>query len=161
MKKETAKDTENLLLHIMQKRKWVSITELMKLSYLIDYTLSTKNLSPITGFSYIRYFYGPFDRDIYRIIEDLIRRKEVVEDTEFSDTGREYIVYGLANKAQDMYDYLSDIDAKRSHLVQQILEKLSTCNSKLLTQIAYNTKPIEKIGARIGNEKGIGENLTF
>lgn len=154
-------NTDKLILNLIQKRSKVSITELMKLCYLIDYVLTQKRKERVTEFKYERYLYGPFDKSIYIKIEKLIETGFVTSKSEYSDTGRDYIVYSLADESQELENYLVDFNNNGIDVIKGVVSELSSCNAKLLTQIAYKTPPIKSLGAEIGNNLGIGVILDL
>ena len=76
--------TSELLTYITMKHPKLSITSLMKLSYLIDLVHIKKTNNQISTFKYSRYKYGPFNNDIYNYIQSLVINGVIREDSEYS-----------------------------------------------------------------------------
>jgi uncharacterized phage-associated protein len=152
------KKTEQVLVYIIQHYQGIHITSLMKLLYVIDLVSIKKTEEQLSNFEYRRYKYGPFDKKIYEHIKRLLSEKIIKEDVDFSHGGEEHIIY-LFNKEKDFeFNKLSD-DEKRT--IDEVIESLQGYGAKALVELAYRTKPMKKLGAKIGNEKGLNEKLNL
>jgi uncharacterized phage-associated protein len=154
------KKTEQILAYIIQnyEGEGIHITSLMKLAYLVDLMAIKKTGKQLTNFEYRRYKYGPFDQKIYEYIKDLINDKIIIEDGYASRSGEEHIVY-LFNKENDFeFNKLSEDDKR---VIDEVMESLEGYVVKALVELTYKTKPMKKLGAEIGNEKGLNEKLEL
>ncbi|MCX5807759.1 MAG: DUF4065 domain-containing protein, partial [Proteobacteria bacterium] len=70
--------TQQLLAYIIKNRSNTSITELIKLSYIIDLVSIGKRHDRIFDFKYIRYNYGPFDKKLYDYIKHFVDNKIIL-----------------------------------------------------------------------------------
>jgi hypothetical protein len=106
----------------------------MKLPYFIDLeSVKTKGFK-ISNLTYLRYEFGPFDKNIYsyRILFEG-KRPQV----EFC-----YIT-----------DFITDID--------KTLQNLPIHNGEKLKIMTYETAPMKKLGATIGGKEGWNEKLDL
>ncbi len=141
-----------LLSYILERRPNSGVTELMKLCYLIDLTSLEKGLPKISDFKYIRYTYGPFDEVIYPCLKILVSKKRLSEHSSYTTTNNEYITYSLNEDITDTkYDLLNE---ESKNVINEVLDVMRGHGAKALTDLAYKTRPMKKIGATLGgNEK--------
>lgn len=130
----------------------------MKLAYLIDLISVKKNKKQISNFQYRRYYFGPFDKKIYLYIESLIEKQAIVPKSDYAITGKEFIVYSLNESSKYNNDKINEKELK---IIDGLLESFKGYGAKILTEIAYKTKPMIALGAKIGNSKGIGLRLDL
>jgi uncharacterized phage-associated protein len=152
--------TKQLLAYIVQNNPNISITGLMKLSYIADLISVKKFGKQISNFDYKRYKYGPFDNKIYGYLKDLISEEVISEDGAISQTGDEYIVY-VFNKDKEEDFSFDRLSSDEQQIINEVLESLKGYGAKALVELAYKTKPMKKIGAKIGNRKGLNEKLDL
>ena len=131
-----------MLIKILEKTPR-DITSLMKLSYLIDLSAIRKLGKKISDFRYIRYNYGPFDAAIYTDLDKLIKDKIICTQSEYTQYG-ETIIYKLNQERIDdiKIDALNEDEIR---LIEDIINSLEGYGAKLLTDIAYKTKPMVEI----------------
>jgi uncharacterized phage-associated protein len=130
----------------------------MKLSYIVDLVSISKGRKQISGFTYRRYKYGPFDDKIYQYLTELRIDKVIHEDVSYTPMGDGFIIYNF-NEAQDYsFDRLSKEDRIT---IDEVLETVKGYGAKSLVELSYNTKPMKKIGAKIGNDKGLNQILNL
>lgn len=149
--------TKQLLAYILKKQK-ESVTSLMKLSYLIDLVHVNKESSQVTDFEYLRYNFGPFDRKIYLYIEDMTESGLLIEDTEYTYGGEEFITYKLKEGAEISFDELKSDEIES---VDEVTEELKGYGARDLTEVAYKTKPMIALGATLGGDENIGVKLDL
>jgi transcriptional regulator with XRE-family HTH domain len=127
--------TFELFAYIGGKLNWKwDIMQFMKLPYFIDLeSVKTKGFK-ISNLTYLRYEFGPFDKNIYsyRILFEG-KRPQV----EFC-----YIT-----------DFITDID--------KTLQNLPIHNGEKLKIMTYETAPMKKLGATIGGKEGWNEKLDL
>jgi len=150
--------TKKLISYIIQKCGSTTITSIMKLSYLIDLISVKKTGKQISGFQYERYLFGPFDKGIYIYIQELIKEKTLKERLAFTPGGDEYIVYEPTGKADRETEGLKKTEIA---LIDSVLGELGGLGAKSLSQIAYATGPMKKLGATMGNRKGLNKLLDL
>lgn len=152
------KKTKQLLAYLIQNNPAVSITSLMKLSYLVDLVSVKKTNQKISDFQYRRYKYGPFDNHIYILLKDMIKRKIIHEDSALSEMGEEFIVYRYNAEIDQSFD---QITPKEKEIIDEVLGSLRGYGAKALTELTYRTKPMQKIRAKIGNNEGLNKALDL
>lgn len=147
-----------ILSYIISKHPNVSVTSLMKLSYLIDLVAIKKGNNKISNFRYIRYNYGPFDKKIYKYLEDLGKENVLKEGANISSTGDEFVTYNIDKRYNISFEKISD---KEKEIIDEVLESLEGYGTKALTELTYRTKPMKKIGATLENKKGLNKILDL
>jgi len=150
--------TFQVLSYIIKNHPDVSVTSLMKLSYLVDLIAIKKGKNKITDFQYIRYNYGPFDKKIYDYLKELEQKNIVKEGANISSTGDELVTYNINKKNNISFDKISDEEKK---IIDEVLESLEGYGTKALTELTYITKPMKKIGATLGNKRGLSKILDL
>jgi uncharacterized phage-associated protein len=149
--------TSELLAYITMKHPKLSITSLMKLSYLIDLVHIKKTNKQISSFNYSRYKYGPFDNSIYEYISSLVGNDIIKEDSELTPYGGEYIVY-YCDDDEITFDNLS---IKEQETIDEVINSVIGFGAKALVELAYRTKPMQKIGATVGGNEHLDELLDL
>jgi len=150
--------TLQVLSYIIKNHPNVSVTSLMKLSYLVDLVAIEKGKNKISDFQYIRYNYGPFDKKIYRYLESLVKDGIIKEGANISSTGDEFVTYNINNKNNTSFDKIPD-DEKE--IIDEVLESLEGYGTKALTELTYRTKPMKKIRATLNNKAGLNKPLVL
>ena len=150
--------TLQILNYIIRKHPDVSITSLMKLSYLIDLVTIEKGGKKISDFQYIRYNYGPFDKKIYSYLKKMEKAKILIEGANISSTGDEFVTYSINKKNNISFDKISDGEKE---IIDEVLESLEGYGTKALTELTYRTKPMKKIGATLKNKVGLNKVLDL
>jgi hypothetical protein len=146
-----------LLAYLAKEHPSASITVLMKLCYLID-LISTKKLGKqISTFEYIRYSYGPFTQDVYTTVEDLVMSNVLLPKTDYAG-GSEYITYTYSEQEDFPFDEIKGDELK---LINDMVSDLKGYGAKTLTDIAYKTKPMVKLGATLGGTEGLFSKLDL
>ena len=150
--------THQLLSYIIMNHPDVSVTGLMKLSYIIDLVAIKKGKSQISTFEYVRYNYGPFSRTIYEYLDSLVKDKIIHEDSKLANTGDEFVVYNFNKRQKPLFNKLSKAEKT---IIDEVLLSLRGYGAKALTELAYRTGPMERIGATIKNKKGLNQLLDL
>jgi hypothetical protein len=152
------KKTKEVLLRAISEHGNPTVTVLMKTCYLIDLTAKQNLHKQITKFSYIRYNYGPFDPNIYTFLTDLIKEEHVSTETSYFGVGNEVVVYKLKNPKERLGNNLSK---REKSVVNKVLADIRGLGAKMLTQLAYQTTPMKKLGATLGGSEHIGRKLNL
>ena len=150
--------TKDMLIKILEDAPR-DITSLMKLSYLIDLSAIRKFGKKISNFNYIRYNYGPFDATIYTDLDKLIKDKIICTQSEYSRYG-ETVIY-MINPQKSENIKINNLDKNEIDLIKEIVKSLEGYGAKLLTDIAYKTKPMVNIGATLGGDEHMCEELKL
>jgi len=149
--------TQKLLAYLVKNHQKASITVLMKLSYLIDLVSIKRTGKPITYYNYIRYYYGPFDNTINGDIQKLMEEKVIEAKSDFVPSGEEYVVYNFNEDS----DLPLEFDEAELKIIDEVLENVKGYGARALTEIAYKTKPMLKIGATLGGNEHLYEVLDM
>lgn len=152
---------EQFIGYLVQKNPRVSITSLMKLSYLIDLVAVKQLGRKITNFEYRRYNFGPFDKAVYECTEHLTDDNVLILTAEYSSRGDEYWVYNF-NFNEHIGDFSTDqLSEEEIEIIDEVLEELSGYGARALTEVAYKTKPMMEKGATIGGDEHFNEILDL
>lgn len=153
------KKTEQLLAYLIKNHSNPTVTSLMKLSYLIDLVNIRKTDKRISNFEYTRYMYGPFDYKIYNYLRDLIKKGVIFEDSDYTLRGDEYIIYRF-NEDNEHFKF-NRLTEKEKDTIDEVLDTANGLGAKALTELAYRTKPMKKINARIGDTENLNVPLDL
>ena len=153
--------TKQLLAYIAQNYEPVTVTTLMKLSYLIDLTSTSRDGQQISAFLYKRYKYGPFDKNIYDYLNTLVREKILLEEVEYTHSADEYIRYKFNESGDTKKLKLGELSQNEKKIIDEVLHTLRGCGAKALSLIAYKTKPMKAIGATFGGEESLNATLNL
>jgi hypothetical protein len=126
----------------------------MKLAYLIDVGFKKITGKTFTGFTFQRYLYGPFTQEIYRIIDTLLSSGYLILGESLAVDGKS--IYKIQKPLS--YDGLSEKDLT---LLNQLLQEVINLNALQLTQLAYKTAPMVKLGATLGGNENLTQELDF
>lgn len=150
--------TEQLVGYLAKSHPGASITVLIKLAYLVDLVSVQRNDSQISDFEYSRYSYGPFDKRIYGVIENLSSANVLLEETDYTQMGSEYMVYSF----NETIDYpFTDLSGVERALVDEVLGGVKGYGARALTEIAYKTKPMQALGATLGGDENLESVLNL
>jgi uncharacterized phage-associated protein len=147
-----------LLAYLTKYKEKASVTVLMKLAYLVDLVSIKKGSEKIFSFVYKRYTYGPFDESIYRELEALQLEGVVLPKSDFTATGEEYIYYSFNTESEIDCE---DISETEKTIINEVLESVKGFGAKILTDIAYKTKPMQMLGATLGGNEHLNEQLDL
>ncbi|HMT01212.1 MAG TPA: Panacea domain-containing protein [Candidatus Absconditabacterales bacterium] len=150
-------NNEKLIIYVIANRLGCSITEIMKLCYLIDLGGLKKLHKQITDFSYIRYTYGPFDQKIYDQVNVLVKKGILKYVCYAIPSGDEVCKYEL----QDNFAMDFNFPNEEKTFIDEMLNSLSSFNAFELTKLAYQTKPMKDLGATLGGNQHIGDKLKL
>lgn len=150
--------TQQLLAYLSSRHTDASITVLMKLAYLVDLVSYKKFKKQISDFTYVRFYYGPYDSAINTYVEELLNQGILSATTEYTNSGNEYVVYRFNVDMVVSFGNLDDIEIE---LIDEVLEGLKGYGAKTLTDIAYKTAPLIKMGATQGGKEHLGELLDL
>lgn len=151
--------TAKLLSYLVQRHPKPSVTVLMKLCYFVDLVHIKKYNVAITDFSYIRYNYGPFDKKIYSYLEKMHNDQTVREEQGFAnESSNDFIVLSPDEKATSNVDFLTTQELES---VDSVLSEVGGYGAKALTDIAYKTAPMKKLGATRGGVEGMYQQLDM
>lgn len=149
--------TRQLLAYITNFNGKVTVTGLMKLSYLIDVVSVQKNGVEISNFKYKRYSHGPFSPQIYNYLKDMVAEGVLIEDSEYTPLGLEYTIYRINEEANKNF---SEIENDKE-IINDVLENLKGYGVKTLKEISYKTEPMKKLGATIGGKEHFNEEIPL
>lgn len=153
-------NTKNLQLlgYLAKKHPGASVTVLIKLCYLADLISLKRFGEKISSFTYVRYFYGPFDKEIYEDLEHLIIEGTLIPKSEYTQGGAETIVYKFNEDKALVTSALSNDELA---IVDELLDTVSGYGAKALTDVAYNTAPMRAFGATLGGDEHLNETLDL
>jgi len=155
---QTKSSTQLLLAYLAQQHVGSTVTCLMKMAYLIDLTSVNKIDAQISDFEYMRYNFGPFDKKIYDVLNELVCLGVLKSKAVYSGVG-EYTVYDYTDVGE--CDLRSKFNEEQLGIIDSVLEAVAGYGAKILTDIAYKTKPMIAIGATQGGNENMGVVLDL
>lgn len=130
----------------------------MKLSYLVDLVSIKKGMGKLSDFDYVRYNYGPFDKKIYEYMKSLIKENKLAEGAELASSGDQFVTYYINEKTNISFN---GITKEERQIADEVLASLQGYGTKALTDLTYRTRPMKKIGAKLGNKVGLNKPLNL
>ncbi len=124
-------------LHEKYAKRGLGRTKLVKLLFFIDLEAMKRFSSKITGLTWFRWFYGPFNPEIYRILEELMSQGVIDIDVYVHDDLRTEFIY--CTKKPMKVELSRDIKA----LVKEVVRKYAKKSLIEVLKDAY-----EKMGDR-------------
>lgn len=146
------------LSYLINARDSASITEIVKLSYLIDLSYYRKHNIQITGYNYIRYFYGPYDQQIEKDVKELVDNWSISIQLKQTMWWLEYLIYQVS-QAPEKDNWL--LSPEELLIIDDVLATLSWSRASQLTEIAYSTWPMKRFGATLWWKEHLHEKLDF
>lgn len=149
------KKNKEIIHYIISKAPKSSVTSLIKLAYLTDLVSLKKRDCKVSNFKYIRYLYGPFDNEIYKIIENLLEEGSIESSLQFT-LDHDYPIYTVKEEPN-----LKKLSVEDQSIIDDVLQELSGYGARTLTELAYQTEPMKKIGATLGGNEHLNEVLVL
>lgn len=162
-KMEITKD-ESLLIFIIKNRIECSITELMKLCYLIELAFYKKyNKKRLTDYAYIRYNYWPFENALYRDVNVLntqgILQAKMYQTPYWEDLWK-YSLSQMTEEVDAITQQIFSNDDEKQYC-SELLAELANFNASELTKISYETSPMKKLWATLLGNEHLWATLNF
>lgn len=152
--------TRQLLLYLIKNNPKVSLTSLMKLAYLADLISVKKSKNKISNFEYRRHHFGPFDKKIYSYLEDLTEKELIVAESDYGLTGEEFSVFSINPKSVNEIEF-KKLDDNEIKIIDELLNSVKGYGARVLTEIAYKTKPMKALRATLGGSEHLGKKLNL
>lgn len=129
---------KEVLLYILNKigsKPNIGETVIYKLLYFIDFNFYEKYEEQLIGATYIKNLYGPTPIEFKKIIDRMIKEKEItkVEDKYFEYPQNKY----LPLRTPD----LSKLKAIETEVIDDVLNKLSNMNASQISDYSHNDVP--------------------
>lgn len=129
---------KEVLLYILNKigsKPNIGETVIYKLLYFIDFNFYEKYEEQLIGATYIKNLYGPTPIEFKKIIDRMIKEKEItkVEDKYFEYPQNKY----LPLRTPD----LSKLKAIETEVIDDVLNKLSDMNASQISDYSHNDVP--------------------
>lgn len=146
----------SLLAYLSKNHPEASVTVLIKLCYLADLVSIKRFGKKISNYDYMRYYFGPFDKQIYNDLESLVKKNILKATSDYSQKG-EVIIYHLIENENE----ITDLNEQDKIILDELLKSMKGYGAKALTDIAYNTKPMKALGATLGGNEHLGKKLDL
>lgn len=130
-------DIITYLLHCAEKP--LTRTSLMKLLYFIDLRAIATLGKPITPLNWVWYTYGPFDAEVYRVVDSL----DVNDEVEVTD-GQNYFghpEYHISPGPKAGYYRVLDDDELA--LIREVTSEMGNLSPQVLKEKSYQTPPMK------------------
>ncbi|WP_022671339.1 Panacea domain-containing protein [Hippea alviniae] len=142
---------EEVVRYILERTGNIPKTKLVKLLFLADRKFSKENEgnSNITGFRYIRYFYGPYTSEIEDVIGSLSIKGLIRYFRHITLSGNEAYLIGKSDK-EVSFKHLNE-DEKKA--LDEIVENFGNKSLSEILDEVYSFDEVEKAG--------FGEEITI
>lgn len=151
--------TEQLLAYLAKNHSEATVTVLMKLAYLVDLSSIEENNKSVSSFKYRRYNYGPFDESIYTHLKKLVYQNVLTQEIGYGSGSAEYIVYRFNEGNPTNFNFKKI--ASKITIIDKVISALRGYGARTLTEIAYKTKPMRKLGATLGGNENMNKKLNL
>ncbi len=133
-------------LHMKYASRGLGRTKLMKILFLIDYYALNGDLGrKITGLKWFRWYYGPFNNEVFPTLNELVKENKVKLDIHVYDDFRiEYMYYATNPSIKDI-----ELPEEIKNIVNKIVKKYA---KKTLNEV------LNDVYEKMGN-KGLGEEI--
>ena len=153
---KATKQTKSLIKYLVFSMNLPTITSITKMLYLIDLASVASTGKQTTDFEFIRYYYGPYDKDIRIIIDNMTAKKELDADVRYLSNGEPFLVYKMPGGTAS-FTY----EGANEQIVRDLVDSLGNLSPKSLTELAYKTKPMTRLGATLGGNEHLNEQLVL
>lgn len=125
-------------------------TSLVKLLYFVDLRSWERRGHPLTDLHWIWHHYGPYTREITPVVAELESNDELTVEEALNTHGS--VIYRIQPGPRiGLYGVLSEDDRV---IVDDVVNEFGAATPSLLTELSYQTEPIERAQAR-------GDSLDF
>lgn len=149
---------KQIIAYFVKNHARPGITCLMKLAYLVDYLRVKNGKEKISDFQYIRYNFGPFNPSIYKYVESLERDGIIIGKSDIFGQYTESVFYEFNEDKKLVTDKIS---SEELEFIDGILTGVRGFGARMLSEMAYKTDPMVKLGATMGGNEGINQVLEF
>ena len=153
---KAADRTKGIIKYLVFSMNLPTITSITKMLYLIDLASVSSTGHKTTNLNFVRYYYGPYDKNIKTILDELTASNEIEADVKYLSNGEPFIAYKSPSNVTDC-----DYDGENAQIVQDLVNSLGNLSPKTLTELAYKTKPMTKLGATLGGNEHLNEVLDL
>jgi len=115
-------------------------TKLMKLVFLVDYEYYRRYKRTLTGATYVKYFYGPFSKEIAEILDEMVAHDLIQMESGISSSGNIYYVY----KPTLLTEQLTHV-VEKDPQIKRIVDSVIRENIAPLEKILEKVYAIEKV----------------
>lgn len=132
------KKFKEVLLYILNKvgsKPNIGETVLYKLLYFIDFNFYEKYEEQLIGATYIKNHYGPTPIEFKKIVEKMIKNKEIVK------VEHEYFQYPQTKYLPLRQPDLSVLKAHELEMIDSVLDRLSDLNASLISEYSHKDVP--------------------
>ena len=81
-------------------------------------------------------------------------------DSDYGLTGEEFSVFSVVPEKKDSISF-DKLDEKETAILEELLGSVRGFGARMLTEIAYKTKPMKKLKATIGGSEHLGMKLDL
>lgn len=133
-----------------------TITSITKMLYLIDLASVSSLGRKTTSLTFIRYYYGPYDKHVRTMLDELTASGDIEADIKYLSNGEPFISYRSPKSTSEC-----TYDGENANIVSDLVDSLGSLSPKSLTEIAYKTKPMTRLGATLGGNEHLNEELVL
>jgi len=125
----------------------VSLTRLLKLTYLADLHAWQVLGAPISEFTYVRHHHGPFDRKYHEALEDLCEAEHVALEEKTTRSGDDFTLVRITPACPPPTP--GEFTRGQLYLIDHAVEHYGRMDlERLLADVVYRTEPM--LSARHG-----------
>ena len=136
-------DLEKIMIYLIGKAGPITKTKLVKLLYLIDVAYKKSHQKILTGLKYVKYFYGPYSRDIDEALKNLYASNLISYEEHFTADGRRYYLISLKDDVK-----IPDVDGDVEGVIDKVVKKYAFKRLDDILDVIYSMDEVK--GAKFG-----------
>lgn len=133
-----------IVTELLRKAGSLTKTKLVKILFLIDLDYYKKKHKKLSNFTYIRYFYGPYPKEIEQILGYLNALGIINYEAHISFEGQTYYLISVNNN--DKFKKLKlhqSLDSEAKELIKKIAEKYSKKSLDYILEQVYDLNEVK------------------
>ncbi len=148
--------TKSIIKYLVFSMNLPTVTSITKMLYLIDLASVSSTGNKTTSLRFVRYYYGPYDKNIKKMLDEMTSANEIEADVKYLSNGEPFIAYRSPSSNIDC-----TYEGENAQIVSDLVNSLGNLSPKSLTEIAYKTKPMTRLGATLGGNEHLNEVLNL
>jgi uncharacterized phage-associated protein len=131
----------SLIYYFIKNLPNLNKTEIVKLTYFVDYSFYKYFNKDITGITYKHYKHGPFSKSVYDCI-DKMKQENIIKQKENTSLNKQRRYYSYL--IVENYDISKYLVKQELDIIEFVIDEFGKLGYEKLTELSYKTEPMEK-----------------
>jgi len=133
-----------IITELLRKAGSLTKTKLVKMLFLIDLDYYNKKKKKLSNFTYIRYFYGPYPKEIETILSYLNALGIITYETRLSSAGKTYYLISInTNDRVKKLGLQDSLNTEEKFIIEKIAKDYSTKNLDDILKQVYELDEVK------------------